>query len=94
VARDGLRSTGYGIFNFAGCIAGGFVALLAGVLKEALGLAAAFQIAAGILCVSGVLLARIRIKAEAGSDGRSATLPDGRGSDRSRDRQGTVFSEH
>jgi MFS family permease len=65
VARDGLRSTGYGIFNFAGCVAGGLVALLAGVLKNALGLAAAFQIAAGILCVSGVLLARIRIKGEA-----------------------------
>jgi MFS family permease len=60
VARDELRSTGYGVFNFAGCLAGGAVALLAGALKNALGLAAAFQIAAGILCLSGVLLLRMR----------------------------------
>ncbi len=60
VARDDLRSTGYGIFNFAGCVAGGIVAALAGALKNVLGLAAAFQIAAGILCLSGVLLLRIK----------------------------------
>ena len=28
VARDDLRSTGYGIFNFAGCLVGGIVAAL------------------------------------------------------------------
>jgi MFS transporter, Spinster family, sphingosine-1-phosphate transporter len=60
VARDDLRSTGYGVFNFAGCLAGGIVAALAGALKNALGLAAAFQIASAILCLSGVLLLRIR----------------------------------
>ena len=56
VARDDLRSTGYGIFNFAGCLVGGVVAALAGALKNAIGLAAAFQIAAAILCLSSVLL--------------------------------------
>jgi MFS transporter, Spinster family, sphingosine-1-phosphate transporter len=60
VARDDLRSTGYGIFNCAGCVAGGIVAALAGQLKDVIGLAAAFEIAAGILCLSGVLLLRIR----------------------------------
>jgi MFS transporter, Spinster family, sphingosine-1-phosphate transporter len=60
VARDDLRSTGYGIFNCAGCIAGGVMAALAGALKSALGLGAAFQIAAAILCGSAALLWRIR----------------------------------
>jgi MFS transporter, Spinster family, sphingosine-1-phosphate transporter len=60
VARNDLRSTGYGIFNFAGCIAGGVIAALAGALKHVVGLAAMFQIAAAILCLSGLLLLRIR----------------------------------
>jgi MFS family permease len=60
VANDDLRSTGYGIFNFAGCLAGGVVAALAGALKNVIGLAAAFQIAAAILCLSAVLLLRMR----------------------------------
>jgi dipeptide/tripeptide permease len=59
VARDDLRSTGYGIFNFAGCVIGGIAALLAGALKNAVGLSAAFQIAGAILCLSGLLLLRL-----------------------------------
>jgi len=62
VARDDLRSTGYGLFNFAGCLVGGIVAATAGALKSALGLAAAFQIAAAILCLSSVLLVRLRTR--------------------------------
>ncbi|MCX6630414.1 MAG: MFS transporter [Candidatus Solibacter sp.] len=62
VARDDLRATGYGLFNLAGCLAGGVVAALAGALKSAIGLAAAFQIAAGILCLSSLLLLRIRTR--------------------------------
>ncbi|MEO8370521.1 MAG: MFS transporter [Candidatus Solibacter sp.] len=61
VARDDLRSTGYGLFNFAGCMVGGIVAALAGALKNALGLAAAFQIAAAIPCLSSVLLMTAQI---------------------------------
>jgi len=60
VARDDLRSTGYGIFNFAGCLAGGIVATLAGALKNVIGLAPAFQVAAAILLLSSVLLLRLR----------------------------------
>ena len=59
-AGDRLRATGYGVFNMAGCIAGGIVAALAGALKEVIGLAAAFQIAAGILALSALLLLRLR----------------------------------
>lgn len=62
VARDDLRSTGYGLFNLAGCLAGGVVAALAGALKSAIGLAAAFQIAAAILCLSSVLLLRLKTR--------------------------------
>ena len=60
IARDDLRSTGYGVFNFAACLAGGIVAALAGALKNVLGLSGAFEIAAGILFVSGLLLFGIR----------------------------------
>jgi MFS family permease len=56
VARDDLRSTGYGVFNCAGCVAGGVMALAAGALKGPLGLGVAFQIAAVILSVSAGLL--------------------------------------
>ena len=68
IARDDLRSTGYGLFNFASCLAGGVVAALAGALKSALGLSGAFQIAAGILGVSALLLFRIRKTIQAGMD--------------------------
>lgn len=61
IARDDLRSTGYGVFNFSGCLFGGIMAAMAGALKGAVGLSAAFQIAAAILCVSGLLLLRIRL---------------------------------
>ncbi len=60
VARDDLRSTGYGIFNCAGCIAGGVVAAMAGALKNTVGLGAAFELAGTILLISGLLLLRIR----------------------------------
>jgi MFS family permease len=62
VAPNHLRSTGYGVFNFAGCIAGGMVAALAGAGKASLGLAPAFRIAAGILVLSGAVLLTIRGK--------------------------------
>ncbi len=64
IARDDLRSTGYGIFNFAGCIAGGALAALAGGLKDALGLGAAFQLAGMVLLAAGGLLLTIRTAME------------------------------
>lgn len=61
IARPGLRSTGYGIFNCVGCLIGGVMAALAGALKTALGLTAAFQLAAVILFLSALVLARLRL---------------------------------
>ena len=38
ISRPCLRSTGFGIYNFAGCLAGGAIAAVAGALKSSLGL--------------------------------------------------------
>ena len=62
IAPEELRSTGYGIFNFGGCVAGGIVAGLAGRFKDSLGLSGAFQIAACIMLLSGFLLLTLRTK--------------------------------
>ncbi len=55
-----LRSTGYGIFNLAGCLAGGVTAAFAGYLKAAVGLSAAFQAAALLLLFASLLLLRVK----------------------------------
>jgi len=67
IARPSLRSTGYGIFNFAGCVAGGAMAALAGMVKSMIGLGGALQLASVILLLSAILLFRLRLplKAEA-----------------------------
>lgn len=59
-ARPEQRSTGYGIFNLAGCLAGGTAAALAGLLKSAIGLDGAFRAAAVVVLACGLLLARLR----------------------------------
>jgi MFS family permease len=59
IADPHLRSTGYGIFNMAGCIVGGVAAAAAGSLKSIIGLSAAFQISAGILFVAAAMLWRV-----------------------------------
>ncbi|HEX3878422.1 MAG TPA: MFS transporter, partial [Bryobacteraceae bacterium] len=56
VARPEIRATGYGIFNFAGCVAGGAMTAAAGALKPTIGLAGAIEISAAILLVSAVAL--------------------------------------
>jgi MFS family permease len=61
IVRPALRSTAYGLFNFCGCVVGGAAAGLAGGLKDMVGLASVFQLAAGILCISGILLFRVRL---------------------------------
>jgi len=61
IARPELRSTGYGIYNCVGCLAGGVMTLLAGALKATLGLNASFQLVAVILIISAVSLWRLRI---------------------------------
>jgi MFS transporter, Spinster family, sphingosine-1-phosphate transporter len=59
-ARSEQRSTGYGLFNLAGCLAGGTAAALAGFLKSAIGLDGAFRVAAVVVLACGLLLARLR----------------------------------
>ncbi len=61
VARPELRSTGYGVFNFLGCLAGGISAPLAGWMKSGIGLEGALMLAGAVLLLSSVLLLRIRI---------------------------------
>src|SRR5262249_44390769 len=60
VAQPEYRSTGYGIFNCFGCVAGGVAAALGGFLKEAIGLSFAFQCSAFLLLLSAVLLYQVR----------------------------------
>jgi MFS family permease/N-acetylneuraminic acid mutarotase len=64
VARSDLRATGYGVFNLAGCVAGGSLALLAGVLKEAVGLGLGFQFVGLLLLVGAILLGRVRVSGQ------------------------------
>jgi MFS transporter, Spinster family, sphingosine-1-phosphate transporter len=61
IAPAGLRSTGYGIFNMAGCIVGGVMAAVAGFLKDRYGLGMMFQFAAGCLLASAIVLLRLRL---------------------------------
>jgi MFS family permease len=55
IARTDLRATGYGVFNAAGCIAGGLAAPAAGALKSTLGLGACLR-AAGVTLLLGTAL--------------------------------------
>ena len=76
IAEPRLRATGYGIFNCAGCIAGGMIAVIAGWMKSHFGLGVAFQFAAVLWLISALMLARLRLeRAPAGSIATS--LPAG-----------------
>jgi MFS transporter, Spinster family, sphingosine-1-phosphate transporter len=61
VARPALRSTGYGIFNMLGCLAGGLMAPLAGWMKSSIGMAGAFEFASAVLFLSTFLMFRLRL---------------------------------
>jgi len=75
IAPERLRSTGYGIFNFAGSTAGGLVAAAAGALKSTLGLGVTFQ-AVGILLFGwALLLLRVRIAPGAGEITSTSGFP-------------------
>jgi predicted MFS family arabinose efflux permease len=63
IARAGLRSTGYGIFNFAGCVAGGTMAAVAGIVKSTIGIGGALQLASIVLLLSAILLFKLRLPA-------------------------------
>jgi MFS family permease len=60
VARPELRSTGYGVFNFAGCLAGGIMAPLAGWLKQSIGIEGSFLGVSILLVLSALILAAMR----------------------------------
>jgi sugar phosphate permease len=61
IAPARLRSTGYGLFNFAGCIAGGIVAAAAGALKSTMGLGPTIQVTGMLLLGAGLLLLNVRV---------------------------------
>jgi MFS transporter, Spinster family, sphingosine-1-phosphate transporter len=61
VAKPLLRATGYGLFNFVGCITGGAMASIAGALKASVGLSGMMQAAGLLLFVSAYLLTRLEI---------------------------------
>lgn len=63
IAEPRMRATGYGFFNFCGCVVGGLMAAVAGAMKASLGLNTAFQIAAGLLLLAAVMLWRLRLPA-------------------------------
>ena len=60
IARPEIRSTGYGIFNLMSCLAGGAATAAAGYLKSTIGLSGSFEITAGLLLFSSILLFRVR----------------------------------
>ena len=61
IARDDLRATGFGLFNFIGPFAGGIVAAGAGALKSTIGIGGALQVAGALLLLSAALLTRIKL---------------------------------
>ncbi len=70
VVSERLRATAYGIFNSMGCIGGGVMALVAGMLESTLGLAAALEISGACIvvaavCVGILCLTRLRGQAAA-----------------------------
>jgi MFS transporter, Spinster family, sphingosine-1-phosphate transporter len=68
IARDDLRSTGFGLFNFIGPFAGGIVAAAAGALKSTLGIGGALQVSGALLLLSAALLTRIKLPKTTGAD--------------------------
>ncbi len=57
VVREDERSTGYGLLNFAGTLAGGLVAYAAGVLKATVGIGGVLSgVGVALLCCSLLLL--------------------------------------
>ena len=60
IAPDELRSTGYGLFNLIGPLAGGAVAAGAGALKSTIGIGGAIQITGLLLAISAIVLARAK----------------------------------
>jgi MFS transporter, Spinster family, sphingosine-1-phosphate transporter len=64
IAPTKLRATGYGLFNLAGCIAGGTRAALAGALTSAIGLGGALQFSAALLLLAAFVLSCVQPRAQ------------------------------
>ena len=62
IARPEFRATGYGLYNCAGCLAGGVMTVAAGWIKAHLGLGVAFQFAAAMWVLSACTLALLRLQ--------------------------------
>lgn len=63
IADERYSATGYGFLNFIGCIVGGAMVYVGGWLKDAnIDLALIFQISAGGLLATGLILFFIRSK--------------------------------
>jgi MFS family permease len=72
VARPELRATAYGMFNFVGNVVGGVAALGAGVMKSALGISSALQVAGVLWLLAGVAVLLIRHPRIAGVSAKNA----------------------
>lgn len=59
IAPSETRSTGYGVMNCTGCVAGGVAAAAAGLLKQVGGIGLMLQLSGLLLFASAVLLFRI-----------------------------------
>jgi MFS family permease/N-acetylneuraminic acid mutarotase len=74
IARADLRATGYGVLNLSGCLAGGSVTLLAGALKEVVGLGRAFQLIGLLLLVATFLLRRVPLRGQSSKVSETSTV--------------------
>lgn len=73
VAAPEVRATGYGFLNMAGCVVGGTMAALGGVLKPIIGLSGAIQLSALLVLLSAFSLYQVaRVLKSAIPPGRTA----------------------
>lgn len=78
IAAEDLAATGYGVLNMVGCVSGGVATLMAGRLKQQIGLGAAFEASALVLALGAVAAWRIAVLIrQRGADSSEASAPAG-----------------
>jgi MFS family permease len=77
IAPDELRSTGFGLFNLIGPLAGGAVAAGAGALKTTIGIGGAIQITGVLLAISALVLANAKTRGRSPATRDSASVTTG-----------------
>jgi N-acetylneuraminic acid mutarotase/MFS family permease len=92
VARPELRATGYGVFNLAGCLAGGAIAVVAGWCKDHGGIAVVFQGGGVLLMVATVCLWRLPLPASRPMATERPRTPDLLSSEQTRPDSGATIS--